>query len=244
MESVHEGHRKRMRNRLENIGGRGMETHELLEMLLYNSVPVKDTNPMAKKLLEKFGSLDGVLSASKEELMSVDGVGERSAELIADVGKMLSLCASEMEVSTKTFESYDDLGEYIVEYYRDVTEETVIMLSFDNAMKLLSVDQICNKNYSSGGIRSQMFINVAIRRNASIVVIAHNHTYGSLFNTEGYRQTNMMISSALADAAVELLEVYVVVGSRYSGTIDSRTAFKSKNPAIERFVRTKRGQHG
>lgn len=241
MESVHGGHRQRMRSRLEKIGGRGMETYELLEMLLYNSVPVRDTNPMAKRLLDRFVSLDGVLSASKEDLMTVDGVGERSADLIVAAGRMLSLCASEMAVSTKTFESYDDLGEYIVEYYRGLPEDTVIMLSFDNAMKLLSVDQICNKNYNSGGIRSRMFLNVAIRRNASIVVIAHNHAYGSVFNSEGYRQTNMMISAELADAAIELLEVYVVVGSRYSGTIDSRTAFKSKNPAIERFVRSKGG---
>ena len=243
MESVHGGHRQRMRNRLSKIGGRGMETYELLEMLLYNTIPLRDTNPIAKALLGKFGSLNGVLSATKEELMSVEGVGEKSAELILAVGDMLPMCASEMTVSSRTFESYDHLGEYLVEYFEGMTEETVVMLSFDNSMKLLSIDEIYRKNYSSGGVHAEAFMNVAIHRGASLVVIAHNHSYGSVFNTEGYRQTNMMIAAELANAAIDLLEVYVVIGSRYQGTIDSRTAFKSKNPAVERFIRSKGGSY-
>ena len=243
METVHGGHRQRMRNRLVKIGGRGMETYELLEMLLYNTVPMKDTNPIAKALLSRFGSLDGVLAASKEDLLKVAGVGEKSADLIVAAGAILPICASELAVSTRTFESYDHLGEFLVEYFRDESEDCVIMLSFDNAMKLLSVDEIYRKNYNSGGVRAEAFLNVAIRRGASVAVIAHNHNYGSVFNNESYRQTNIMISSELANASIDLVEVYVVIGSRYSGTIDCRTAFRSASPAVERFIRSKRGAY-
>ena len=243
MESVHGGHRERMRNRLKKIGGRGMETYELLEMLLYNTVPYKDTNPIAKALLSRFGSLDAVLSASRDELMTVSGVGEKTADLIVATGRILPICAEEECVSSRTFESYEEMGEFLVDYFRGSEEERVIMLSFDNAIKLLSVDEIYNKNYSSGGVRAEAFLKTAIKRGASVVAIAHNHLYGSVLNTEGYRQTDMMISAELANAAIDLLEVYVVIGERYAGTIDYRRIFKSKNPVVESFVRSKRGVH-
>ena len=67
-ELVHRGHRKRMRRKFSDFGDIVFDTYELLEMLLYYTVPVRDTNPLAKRLLVEFGSLDGVLSASKENL--------------------------------------------------------------------------------------------------------------------------------------------------------------------------------
>ena len=243
MNSVHGGHRQRMRNRLEKIGGRGMETYELLEMLLYYTVPQKDTNPIAKALLERFGSLDGVLSATKEELLSVSGIGERSANLIIAVGNVLPMCASEDEVSKSTFETYEEIGEYLVEYFKEYRDEVVVMLSFDNSMKLLSVDEVYRKNYGSAGVRPDAFISLAIRRGASAAVVAHNHMYGAVAVSDCYRQTNLLLSKELAEAGIDLLEVYIVVGSKYSGSLDNDTIFRTKAPAIERFIRSKRGKY-
>ena len=81
-ELIHKGHRQRMRRKFADFGAIVFDTYELLEMLLYYTVPVRDTNPIAKMLLQRFGSLDGVLSASHEELREVDGVGEKTAEFI------------------------------------------------------------------------------------------------------------------------------------------------------------------
>ena len=51
-ELVHKGHRKRMRRKFADFGAKVFDTYELLEMLLYYTVPVKDTNPLSKKLLQ------------------------------------------------------------------------------------------------------------------------------------------------------------------------------------------------
>lgn len=83
--NVHAGHRKRMRERFMNGGFTNYQPHEVLEQLLFESVPRGNTNTTAHLLLDRFGSLDGVFRATKEELMTIHGIGEKSAELILSV---------------------------------------------------------------------------------------------------------------------------------------------------------------
>ena len=75
MASVHDGHRERMKKTfLERPDA--LWDHQLLELLLFYAVPRRDTNPMAHALLERFGSLSGVLDAPPAELAKVEGVGQ------------------------------------------------------------------------------------------------------------------------------------------------------------------------
>ena len=68
---IHKGHRQRMRAKLIRNSDRVFDTYELLEMLLYHVIPYKDTNPVSKNLLSRFGSLEGIFKASKDELTEV-----------------------------------------------------------------------------------------------------------------------------------------------------------------------------
>lgn len=84
---VHADHRKRMRQRFLDTGGAGFSSHELLELLLFGSVPRINTNPTAHKLIDRFGTVENVLSASADELQKVDGIGAASARLINVMGE-------------------------------------------------------------------------------------------------------------------------------------------------------------
>ena len=81
----HAGHRSRMRARFAESGFDGYQNHEMLEQLLYESYTRMNTNGLAHVLLDRFETLEGVLTASPEELIQVEGIGERSAELIRSV---------------------------------------------------------------------------------------------------------------------------------------------------------------
>ncbi len=78
----HEGHRQRMRARVEQYGLESLAPHEALEYLLYITNARRDTNGIAHALLERFGSFAGVLEASEEELCRVPGVGPASARML------------------------------------------------------------------------------------------------------------------------------------------------------------------
>lgn len=66
---VHDGHRDRKREQFLRCGAESFADHELLELLLYYAIPQRDTNPIAHALIERFGSLQAVLSAPAEELL-------------------------------------------------------------------------------------------------------------------------------------------------------------------------------
>ena len=82
---MHEGHRQRMYDKLKNDDG--LFDHELLEILLFNALPRKNTNPIAHELLDTFGSLAGVLAADTEKLKAVNGVGENVALYLKCIGE-------------------------------------------------------------------------------------------------------------------------------------------------------------
>lgn len=239
---VHKGHRQRMRRKFTDFGDRVFDTYELLEMLLYYTVPVKDTNPISKRLLQRFGSLDGVLSASCDELSEVEGVGVKTAELIHTVGDALFLFASDSEKDDEIseFENYDYIGRYVSKYLSERVENSQILLSFDNDMKLLGVDEMYNCDYSSAAVKSDKFMDAALKKGATVAIIAHNHPYGPLCPTEGDRATNNMIQMSLSNVGIFLAEHYVVCGGRYVGFMNHLDKMFAGKPKIARFLQSKR----
>ena len=129
---IHKGHRARMRSKLETYGPRIFDTYELLEMLLYYVIPYKDTNPIAKRLLEAFGSLDGVLSADPEALAEVDGIGVRCADFLVRVGEIIDEDRS-MSFGCKVdvFDDYSFAGAYLADYLSR-SEASICMALLDN----------------------------------------------------------------------------------------------------------------
>lgn len=92
MDKKYEGHRERIRQKYLQGGYSAFLEYEILELLLTYAIPIKDTKPIAKELIEKFGNLDGVVMASIDELMSVKGIKQNSAiflKLLGDTSKYL-----------------------------------------------------------------------------------------------------------------------------------------------------------
>ena len=214
----HKGHRERMKVRLERYGAEAMSSYELLEMLLFNSIPVQDTRTTAKNLINAFGSLDGVFNAKPSELTSVEGIGARSAELIAATdafGRYIR--DGGFENRDIILDNYRDLGDYLHANFYSDTEPAVIMLSLDSRMRLIGSDIICRLDYSSGGVKPAAFIVAAIKRQATAVVLAHVHPSGGHFPSEGDRETNKLIVASLEGAGFPVLDHYVIAKHKYVG---------------------------
>lgn len=88
--NLHENHRARVRKRFEDEGLKTFADHNVLELLLFYSIPQKDTNDIAHRLLDEFGSLSAVFDAPKDVLMNVVGVGENTATLIKLMPELFS----------------------------------------------------------------------------------------------------------------------------------------------------------
>ena len=171
---IHEGHRQRMRSKLLTHGQRIFDTYELLEMLLYHVIPYKDTNPISKRLLAAFSGLDGVLSADKDELVKCSGIGARTAELIQAVGALPNVLGAEFEsADNNIFQSDEQIGKYLVDYFANRMDYAVVAMIFDNNMRLLDVKELYNLDYCSAGIKPKAFIDAAISLHASVILMAY-----------------------------------------------------------------------
>jgi len=87
-ENIHKGHRQRIRQKFMKTGFTAFADHEKLELLLFYAIPMKDTNPIAHNLLNRFKSIGGVFDATYEQLMEVDGISESTAVFLKLVPEM------------------------------------------------------------------------------------------------------------------------------------------------------------
>ena len=215
---IHSGHRGRMREKLLAHGARIFDTYELLEMLLYHSIPYKDTNPIAKRLLHRFGGLDGVFMASRSELCEVNGIGERTAVLIELVGELSTVIGAEiLPPRSSDFSDYSSAGKNFVEYFSELSESRTVAAFLDNSMNLIALEELFALDFSSGGVKAKPFIDMAIKHRASVVITAHNHPFGPFYPSDGDRASGEMLSDALSRVGILHAEHYLICGSAYAG---------------------------
>lgn len=232
---IHKGHRSRMRSKLESYGPRIFDTYELLEMLLYYVIPYKDTNPIAKRLLSAFGSLDGVFNAPVSELVKIDGIGERCAEFISLTGRVVSEDSSLVfRRKVRVFDNYNDTGRFLVSYFEE-NDASACMMMLDGGMRLIGIEKIQAKDFSSAEIKPKAFLSAALLSGASVVILAHKR-HSLLYFSDGAIATDKMLRNELAGIGITVAEHYIVCGKDYAGmrtsySLESRT----ETPALERF---------
>ena len=235
-EKLHAGHRARMRRKFLSYGPRIFDTYELLEMLLYYAIPYKDTNPIAKRLLMEFGSLEGVLTASPEELAQVSGIGERAAALLATVGRMADALWLDSSADAVVYNDYDRAGRRMTEYFKDNKKRAVAIMLLDNGMRERAVVTLYDDVfYGSAAVKAAPFINAAILAGASVVITAHNNPFGPTVATDSDMETNRMIDMALEQVGIAVAEHYVISGDKYLGTRERHRFALSADTELNKF---------
>ena len=244
---IHEGHRSRMRSKLLNHGQSIFDTYELLEMLLYQTIPYRDTNPVAKNLLYAFGDLEGVMSASVDKLAKVMGIGEKTAEYLSLVGRLSDIIGAEIvDDSGVNFSDFEAVGKYLTAYFSNMTDRQVVAIFLDSSMRIISMKKMYDLDYDSGGVKPKPFIDEALISHASVVITAHNHPYGPFYPTQGDRATNVAISDALNIAGLVHAEHYIISGEYFAGmgSLKGFSVKLSQMPAVNEFIDTRTKYEG
>ena len=236
-DNIHQGHRQRMRAKLYTHGDRIFDTYELLEMLLYYVIPYKDTNPIAKSLLFSFASLDGVFKAKAEELVTVDGIGERAATFLHTLGVMGDTRRSSAFASGKEkYSSADAVGKLCVDYFRGETDYATAYFFFDAEMRLIAKEEGPKVDYSSAALKASEVVNLALSNKACIVVSAHLHPHGPLFATVGDMATNEHIRAGLESVGVCLAQHYLVSGENYKMLMSENEGMFRQDTTVVEFL--------
>lgn len=207
----HEGHRERMRTRFEREGAEHFDSHQLLEMYLFFALPRRDTNEIAHRLIERFGSLEGVFLADHRDLVLVEGISDKTATMICLTAALIRRMSKESYHPPKKYNHFEDIVRYLRHLYTGITVEQVYLLLFDNGMKLLGCELLDKGTVNQANINARKIMEHAIKRNASSVLLAHNHPGGiAIPSAEDVAATNYL-HNTLLPLGVTLLD-HVVVG--------------------------------
>ena len=148
-ESIHKGHRERLKQRFLEEGLDNFTEIQVLELLLFFAIPVKDTNPLAHSLLDHFGSLSRVLEADVEDLKKVPGIKDHAATLLALVIDLCRYYQVNCTQETDILTTLDACGKYLVPRFFGRTKESVFLLCLDAKCKVL-----CCKEIGEGSVNT------------------------------------------------------------------------------------------
>lgn len=218
---MHDGHRQRKKNQFRLTGLDSFADHEVLELLLFYAIPRQDTNPIAHRLLDRFGTLDGVFKASTSELEKVEGMGESAATLIKllfPVCRRVRTSALENEV---VLHDYSAIGGYFMNHFYGEKNEVFYMACLDPKGKLIRCVRLDDGAPNSVAVSTRKIVENAIETGACSVVLAHNHPSGHATPSPEDVSVTREVRRALEAISVNLLDHVVVAEDEYISMAES-----------------------
>ncbi len=219
-DNLHAGHRKRLQSRYELGGAQGMSDHNLLELLLFYSIPRVDTNETAHRLIDTFGSLENVLKADYINLLAVNGVGDKTARQLKLVFDIYNRINEQKAQPKRSMFDKECVRDYLVSRMNKYNDEVLMLLMLNLSGELIRSSII--------GVGGKNFVNIDIRKivepayacGATNVIIAHNHTNGRLIPSAEDISATAHVYSSLKPLHLQLSEHYIVNSSGVLGILE------------------------
>ena len=217
---LHDGHRQRLLQRFLREGLDGFDEHNILELLLFYAIPRKDTNELAHRLMDDFGSLAGVLDASAQELQQVEGVGENTAAFLKLLPELTRVYYSQKQQDL-CLASTEQAGRFLLPRFIGRQEETVLLTCLDGKCRVLSCTVLHKGSLNSSEVNVRKLLTAALKHNAAAVILAHNHPGGVALPSPEDLDTTRRVRSVLEAMGVQLMDHIIVADGDYVSLADS-----------------------
>ncbi len=172
------GHRDRQRDKVLAHGGAGFQDYELMEFLLFGGQPRGDTKPLAKKLLQQFGSVGRVLAAEPEALAAVPGMGKASVAALKIVTEAAARLAREEAMEGDVISSWDKLLAYCRMKMAHEKVEQFRLLFLDKRNRLIADEKQQQGTIDHTPVYTREVMKRALELGAAALILVHNHPSG------------------------------------------------------------------
>lgn len=217
LKNLEKGHRERLRKRYIKSGLEGFNDYEILELLLTYSIARKDVKPIAKELIEKFGTIDEIAKSDIKSLLEVDGIGEGSAvflKLIGDVA--LTLYREKIEdKDILTIKSKNILLSYLRGEIGHSPREEFKILFLDISNKLIASETLFSGTIDKSAIYPREIVERVIKNRAKSVIFAHNHPSGNISPSKKDIELTQYMYDSLKLLEIRLLDHIIVTKNSY-----------------------------
>ena len=220
--NIHTGHRARLREEFAEQGVKNFSDVRALELLLFYSIDRVDTNPLAHRLLDKFGSLHNIFSASYQELIATDGVGPQTAALLKLVPEIY--IKGEREHISKKIVSITNsvqAAKHLQTVFANERNEKFVMLSLNPMKELIRTDEVSSGIVNRVSVDIRRIVEIALTNKASFIIISHNHPDGNVRPSSEDINLTSKIFDALGTIGIALSDHIIVSSEEYYSFLDN-----------------------
>jgi len=172
------GHRSRLVDKYVRGGIDSFHDYEILELLLTYVIPRRDTKPLAKALLSRYGTIGAVINAPLEELCTFSGLGTRSASLFTLIRDAMRYCLNENCVKKPLITHRKDIEEYLRFTFGYRREEYVAVIFLDITNHVINAEIVAEGTVSYCNVYPRNIIDRALKCSAAALILTHNHPSG------------------------------------------------------------------
>ena len=209
---LHKGHRERLRKKFLEFGPEALTEHELLEMLLFYSIPRKNTNEIAHRLLNEFGSIEAVITAPHKLLMKIDGVSSSTVVFLSLLSHVYlhSFKGNKSARGVRKLDTLSATDAFFGEYLFSPDDERFGIALLDGSMKLIDFKIAPASAAAPEKLDFERIVRFALEGNAKNVIIAHNHPSGTPRPSAADLELTARVDAALSMFNINLVEHVIV----------------------------------
>lgn len=212
---MHEGHRMRLKERFLKEGLDSFEQHQVLELLLFFSIPRRDTNEIAHGLLNKYGSLSGVFEAEPKDLANTPGIGDNSALLLSLIPQLSRRYFNDKWRDKPELNSSTKAGEYAASLFSGRHYEAFYIICLDSQNRVNYAQLVHEGTINEAPVYPRVIVEAALRHKANSVILAHNHPGGTLNPSKADIEATNRIRTALEAISIKVVDHIIVCGGKY-----------------------------
>jgi DNA repair protein RadC len=209
------GHHRRIKEKYEKSGIDGWLDYEVLELALSYAIPRKDTKPIAKELLSRFKTINGVLNADQKDLTAISGISTHTAVFLSFLKDVAVLYAKNGLHNRDLLASPQVVYDYLKVSLKCAVDEEFKMLFLDNRNQLIAVETFETGTVNRSVVYPRKVVERALYNHASGVIIAHNHPGGTLQPSQDDSTITNAIKTALGTVDIVLLDHIIIGGNSY-----------------------------
>lgn len=214
MAHQHAGHRSRLRRRFATEGLDNFQPHEVLELLLYQTIPQRDVNPLAHELIRQFGSLSAVLEADPQALMAVEGVGERTALWLGSVKNMVRHYRTLSLNDRPRLSTLSNISDYCVNLLMDEKENALWLFNLNMAGFLMHSALLSTAEAIDARAVTRAIADLSIRYHAQCFVLVQRRSPARM----RVRPDDILLTQAICDALysirIPMIDHLLICGHR------------------------------
>ena len=172
------GHRARLRERFVKGGAEAMPDYEMLELVLFAALPRRDTKPLAKALIARFGSFAEVIAAKRERLLEIPGVGDAVVNQLKIVEAAAQRLAKGKVIGRPALSSWAALLDYCMAAMARSQNEEFRVLFLDRKNVLVADEVQSRGTVDHAPVYPREIVRRALEHGASAIILVHNHPSG------------------------------------------------------------------